>query len=393
MPLTRAHLLLEKTGRPHLPVREGGRDIGILRRADIKRGALGGVRSSPPVVRDLMSAAPPALLRALAYSVRSYEQPFLEEAAREGGLELHCTETRLDARSASLAEGFDVVAAFVNDSLDSTTLEALRGRGVRGVALRSAGYNHLDLVTLKRLGLRAARVPAYSPNAVSEHALALLLTLLRKTHKAYNRVREGNFSLDGLVGGEIRGKTVGVLGTGKIGRAFAKAMRGLDARVLACDPYPSKELGPVGVEYVELSRLFEESDVLSLHCPLTPESRHVINEKALSSMKPGVILINTSRGGLIDSAALLKHLKRGRIGALGLDVYEQEEGVFFEDHSASALEDDLLARLLTFPNVLITGHQGFLTDTALGEIARATALNCASLGRDGPPGPNELTGP
>lgn len=336
-----------------------------------------------------MNLDSPNTLRVFAFSVRAFEMPFLTAEAARQGVTLVTSPHRLEALTAPLAAGFPAVSAFVNDSLDEAALKILANLGVRLVALRCAGYNNVDLAAAARLGVRIARVPAYSPHAVSEHALALLLTLLRKTHKAYNRVREGNFALEGLLGSEVHGKTAGLLGTGRIGAALAEALIGMGAHVIASDPYPSAELIAKGVEYVSREELFRRSEILSLHCPLTPDTRHVINAAVLAQLRPGAVIINTSRGGLIDAAALLEHLKDGHLGALGLDVYEEEEAVFFGDHSAEPLQDDVLARLLTFPNVLVTGHQGFFTDTALKEIASVTFKNVQALNQPGT-GPNEL---
>jgi D-lactate dehydrogenase len=254
----------------------------------------------------------------------------------------------------------------------------LRDGGTSLIALRSAGFNHVDLEAADALGLVVARVPAYSPHAVAEHALALVLALNRKIFRAYNRVREGNFSLEGLLGFDLHGKTVGVIGTGKIGLIFARTMRGLGCRVLAFDPYPSAEAEGV-VEYVSRAALYAESDVISLHCPLTPETHHLIDDDAIEAMKPGVMLVNTSRGQLVDTRAVIEGLKRGRIGHLALDVYEEEEDLFFQDLSDRVIRDDVFSRLLTFPNVLITGHQGFFTEEAVTNIAETTLANVTAF--------------
>ncbi len=262
----------------------------------------------------------------------------------------------------------------MNDHLDSGVLQRLADAGVRLLALRSAGFNHVDLDAAERLGLTVARVPAYSPHAVAEHALALLLALNRQIYRAYNRVREGNFALDGLIGFDLHGKTVGVVGTGKIGATFAQIVHGLGCEVLALDPYPNPELRDVA-SYVPRDELLARSDVVSLHCPLTPETHHMIDDAALDRMREGVTLINTSRGQLIDTRAVIEALKRGRIGRLGLDVYEEEGDLFFEDLSNRVIRDDVFSRLLTFPNVLITGHQGFFTEEAMQNIAETTLAN------------------
>lgn len=283
---------------------------------------------------------------------------------------------RLSAETADTARGCAAICAFVNDRLDRACLEKLAAIGVRHVALRCAGFNQIDLTAAKALGLAVTRVPAYSPHAVAEHTLALLLTLNRKIHRAYNRVREHNFALGGLVGFDIYGKTVGLVGTGKIGRLTARIFNGFGARVLASDPFPDAAWAAAeGVTYVPLPELLATADIVSLHTPLTPETHHLINARTLAAMKPGAYLVNTSRGKLIDTTALLAALKSGRLGGVGLDVYEEEEGVFFEDLSGTVLQDDELSRLLTFPNVLITSHQAFLTVEALREIARVSVEN------------------
>jgi D-lactate dehydrogenase len=282
------------------------------------------------------------------------------------------------------------VCSFVNDHLDNETLTKLHSNGVRLIALRSAGFNHVDLATSERLGMAVMRVPEYSPYAVAEHATALILALNRHIHRAYNRVREGNFSLDGLVGFDLHGKTVGVVGTGRIGAVLLQIMHGFGCRLLAFDVKPNGDLPKrLPVQYVPLEQLLRESEIVSLHVPLTPDTRHMINASTLALMKPGVMLINTGRGALIDTRALIDALKDGRIGAAGLDVYEEEEGVFFMDLSDCVLQDDVLARLLTFPNTLITSHQAFLTREALANIARTTLSNITAYER-GEPLQNEV---
>ncbi|GAB3172445.1 2-hydroxyacid dehydrogenase [Telluribacter humicola] len=284
-------------------------------------------------------------------------------------------DNKLDARSASLVAGSEAVCAFVNDTLDSNVLEILSEHGIRIIALRSAGFNNVDLDAARRFGIAVVRVPAYSPHAVAEHAVALILTLNRKTHKAYNRVREGNFSLERLEGFDLNQKTVGVVGTGKIGQVFIQIMRGFGCKILAFDPYPNEQLIREGVEYISKESLLNQSDIISLHCPLTPETHHFINEEALRHIKPGMMLINTSRGALIDTQSVVHALKSKQLGYLAIDVYEQEADFFFRDLSDSIIDDDLLMRLLTFPNVLITSHQGFFTDEALTQIAQTTLAN------------------
>jgi D-lactate dehydrogenase len=288
-------------------------------------------------------------------------------------------EARLTAATAGLASGHDAVCPFVNDDVSAATLEALRALGIRLAALRSAGFNHVDVGAAERLGVTIARVPAYSPHAVAEHAIGLLLTLNRKFHRAYNRVREGNFSLEGLVGFDLHGKTVGVVGTGKIGTVFCRILRGFGCRIMALDPYPNDECRELGVEYVEFAQLLAESHIISLHLPLTPETHHLIDAAAIERMRPGVIILNTSRGGLIDTRAVIAGLKSLRIGYLGLDVYEEEADLFFQDLSGNVLQDDVFARLLSFPNVLVTAHQGFFTEEALHNIADTTLANVTAF--------------
>ncbi|HSC86576.1 MAG TPA: 2-hydroxyacid dehydrogenase [Polyangiaceae bacterium] len=290
--------------------------------------------------------------------------------------EITFLEPRLTATTASLAAGHDAVCAFVNDRADERTLEILAEGGAKLLALRSAGFNHVDLSVAERLGIRVVRVPAYSPYAVAEHAVALVLGLNRKIHRASARVREWNFSLDGLVGFDLRGKTVGIIGTGRIGQVAVEIFRGFGCRVLCYDAFPDEAFASSrGASYVELSELYAQSDIVSLHLPLTPETHHMIDSAALSVMKHGAMMINTSRGALIDSRALVRALKSGKLGAAGLDVYEEEAGIFFQDLSNKVLQDDILARLLSFPNVLVTSHQAFMTVEALSNIAHVTLEN------------------
>lgn len=308
------------------------------------------------------------------FSTKPYDRRFFEAANAAHGHALRFLTPRLTPETAPLAEGAAAVCAFVNDQLSAEVLETLAAGGTRLIALRSAGFNHVDVRAARELGLTVARVPAYSPYAVAEHALALILTLNRRTHRAFNRVREGNFALDGLLGFDLHGKTVGVVGSGKIGRVFAGIAASFGCRVLAFDPYPAP-----GLEYVGLDELLARADILSLHCPLTPETHHLIGAAAVARMKRGVMLINTSRGALIDTQAVIAGLKDGTIGYLGLDVYEEEEGLFFEDLSSRVIQDDVFSRLLTFPNVLITGHQGFFTEEALTGIAQTTLHNVTAF--------------
>lgn len=316
------------------------------------------------------------------FDSKPYDREHLQRASANTAIDWRFLEFRLTRQTALLAGGSQAVCGFVNDELDRPCLEILAREGVKLVALRSTGFNNVDLAGARELKLVVTRVPVYSPHAVAEHAVALLLTLNRKTHRAFNRVRELNFSLNGLVGFDLHGKTAGIVGTGKIGRVVARILRGFDMRVVAYDPFPNHEWATkAGVEYVEMAELNRLSDVISLHVPLTPETHHMIGCEALETVKPGVFLVNVSRGGLIDATALIHALKSGRVGGVALDVYEEEEGIFFEDLSGQVLQDDELARLLTFPNVLITAHQAFFTREALDDIARTTVDNLSALAR------------
>ncbi|RMH75404.1 MAG: 2-hydroxyacid dehydrogenase [Calditrichaeota bacterium] len=314
-------------------------------------------------------------MKVAVFSTKAYDREFLEAANREFGHELIFFEPHLNRETAPLATGFPAVCVFVNDTLDAPTIEALAGGGTRLIALRCAGFNNVDLAAAEVHGLTVVRVPAYSPHAVAEHTVALLLAVNRKIHRAYNRVREGNFSLEGLLGWDIHGQTVGIIGTGKIGAVVARILNGFGCRLFAYDPYPNAECERIGVRYVTLQELFRHSDIITLHCPLTPETHHLIDQAALEQMKPGVVLINTSRGALIDTRAVIRNLKSGKIGYLALDVYEEEADLFFEDLSNQVIQDDVFARLLTFPNVLITAHQAFFTRNALENIAHTTLSN------------------
>jgi D-lactate dehydrogenase len=313
-------------------------------------------------------------MKTAIFSTKSYDETFMSLANQDYGHELVYFESRLTADTAKLATGFPAVCVFVNDQLNAEVLQILHENGTRLIALRSAGFNHVDLAAAERLGLTIVRVPAYSPYAVAEHALALIQGLNRKLYRAYNRVREGNFSLEGLLGFDLHAKTVGVIGTGKIGMIFANIMNSLGCNVLLYDPYPNQTLAN-NMRYVSLAELYAESDIISLHCPLTPETHHMINHQVLAQMKNGVMLINTSRGKLVDTKAVISALKSGKIGNLGLDVYEEEGDLFFDDLSNQVIHDDVFMRLLTFPNVLITGHQGFFTKEALTNIAQITLAN------------------
>jgi len=318
-------------------------------------------------------------MKVAVFSTKPYDRQFLRDANEPHGHDLVFFEPHLAPETVSLARDFPAVCAFVNDELDSYVIAKLAQFGVRLIALRSAGFNNVDLAAAEAHGITVVRVPAYSPHAVAEHTVGLLLTLNRKFHRAYARVREGNFALDGLLGFDIFGQTVGVIGTGKIGAEVAKIFRGFGCRLLAYDRYVNKECEQMGIKYTELEQLFQESDIITLHCPLTPETHHLINEKTLRQMKSGIVILNTSRGALIDTRAVIKGLKSGKIGYLGLDVYEEEGDLFFEDLSGTVIRDDVFARLLTFPNVLITGHQAFFTRNALQNIAATTLANIAAF--------------
>ncbi len=324
-------------------------------------------------------------MRVAVFDTHRYDRDALDAANIRFGHALTYFEPRLTLQTARLAEGFPAVCSFVNDTVDAATLEVLRAGGVRLVAARCAGYNHVDLEAAERLGLRVTRVPEYSPHAVAEHAVALVLSLNRHIPRAFLRVRDWNFSLDGLVGFDLAGKTVGVVGTGRIGRVAARIFKGFGCDVLCYDVAPDAAWArELGVRYVALEAVFASSDIISFHVPLTPDTRHLVDTAALARMKRGVMLINTGRGALIDSKALVAALKSGHVGAAGLDVYEEEEGVFFQDLSGQVLQDDVLARLLTFPNVLVTSHQAFLTREALASIAETTLGSIQAFERGAP---------
>jgi D-lactate dehydrogenase len=333
-----------------------------------------------------------AHVRVAMFSTKPYDQTTFQTAlgGREGEVhDVDFLEDRLHARTVALARGADAVCIFVNDTADAAVLRALAEAGVRHVALRCAGFNNVDLGTAAALGLNVVRVPAYSPNAVAEHTIALVLALNRRIHKAYNRVREGNFALDGLVGFDLAGKTAGVIGTGRIGALVARLLWHFRCEVLAYDVHHDPKLEELGVTYVGMDEIWRRSDLVSLNCPLTPETHHLVSAEVIGRMKPGVLLVNTGRGALIDTRAAIDGLKAGRIGALALDVYEEEAPLFFEDRSSEVLADDVFARLLTFPNVLITAHQAFLTQEALGAIAATTLANLDDLAA-GRPCPNRV---
>jgi D-lactate dehydrogenase len=323
-------------------------------------------------------------MRIAVFSTKPYDRRFLE-AANADGHDFAWIEARLDAATARLAEGAEAACLFVNDRADAAALEVLAAGGVKLLALRSAGFNHVDLAAAKRLGIAIGRVPAYSPEAVAEHAVALIMTLNRQTHRAYNRVRDGNFALEGLLGFDLHGKTVGVVGTGQIGVAFARIMAGFGCRLLGADLQPNPACLALGMEYRPLDALLPDADIVSLHCPLTPATRHLLDARRFGLMKKGAMLINTSRGAIVDTNAAIRALKSGRLGQLGLDVYEEEEKLFFEDLSGTVIADDVFARLLTFPNVLITGHQAFFTAEAMRAIAETTMANIDAFAQTGAP--------
>lgn len=320
-------------------------------------------------------------MKVAIFSAKDFEKPFIISANQSHQHELVFFETMLNEQTVSLATGFQAVSCFVTDDLSAPILNTLAQNGNRLIALRSAGFNHVDLTAAKKLGITVVRVPAYSPYAVAEFAVGLILTLNRKIHRAFNLVREHNFLLTNLLGFDLHNKTVGVIGTGKIGSIFAKIMHGFGCNILAVDPFPNEACLALGVKYVTLNELCQQSDIISLHCPLSDTSRHMINEKTIARMKPGVMLINTGRGALIDTKAIIQGLKDKVIGYLGIDVYEEEEHLFFQDLSDSIIQDDLFARLQTFSNVIITGHQAFFTKEALTNIATITLNNITAFER------------
>ena len=323
-------------------------------------------------------------MRVAAFSVKPYDRASLTAASADLPIEWVWFEARLDRDTARLAEGAVAVNCFVNDQLDAATLEIFASLGVKLITLRCAGFNQVDLAVAARLSLPVVRVPEYSPHAVAEHTIGLMLMLDRRLHKAYNRVRDGNFSLEGLLGFDLFGRTVGVVGTGRIGRRVAEIMRGFGCRVLAYDPTPDADLAARGVAFLPLDELLAASNIVTLHCPLNAATRHLIDAAALARMQRGTMLINTSRGGLIDTPAVIKALKTGHLGHLGLDVYEEEADLFFDDRSSAIIQDDVFTRLLTFPNVVITAHQAFFTQNALDAIATQTVRNLVHFDRGEP---------
>lgn len=324
------------------------------------------------------------------FSTKPYDKVFLNASNAGFGHNLQFYESRLTHETTPVAAGYPAVCVFVNDVLDAQVIQDLAASGTKLIALRCAGFNNVDLTAAAQHGITVVRVPAYSPYAVAEHTVAMMLSLNRRVYRAYNRVRESNFSLDGLLGFDLHGQTVGIVGTGQIGEVVARIMTGFGCIVLASDPFPNPNVVGLGAQYVELPELFARSDIITLHCPLTPETHHLINESNIARMKRGVMIINTSRGALLDTLAVVEAMKTGQIGYLGLDVYEEEADVFFEDLSGKILQDDVLARLMTFPNVLITSHQAFFTRNALQNIADTT-LNNISLYERGVGTPNAVS--
>lgn len=313
------------------------------------------------------------------FSAQQYDKTFFDKHIEKYGFTIEYYETALNEKTINLLTNASAICAFVNDRINRAVLEQLAKKQIPIVALRCAGFNNVDLVAAKELGITIVRVPAYSPHAVAEHTVAMIMTLNRKTHKAYNRVREQNFSLNGLLGFDLKGKTVGIIGTGIIGSVFSKIMLGFGCNLLAYDVHPSESLVAAGVRYVSLAELFTQADIISLHCPLNDSTRYLISDQAIQQMKKGVMLINTSRGALIDTRAVIHALKSGKIGSLGIDVYEQEETLFFYDLSDQIIKDDMISRLNSFNNVLITAHQGFFTQEALTQIAETTLTNLQSF--------------
>ncbi|XBS68195.1 2-hydroxyacid dehydrogenase [Acerihabitans sp. KWT182] len=330
-------------------------------------------------------------MKIAVYSTKNYDLKYLSQVNENYGYELEFYEFQLTPRTAKTAEGCDAVCIFVNDDGGREVLEILADHGVKTVALRCAGFDNVDLDAAKKLGISVVRVPAYSPEAVAEHAIGLMMCLNRRIHRAYQRTRDANFSLEGLIGFNMHNRTAGVIGTGKIGVAAMRILKGFGMRLLAYDPYPSAQALELGAEYVDLPTLFAQSDVITLHCPLTPENHHLLDREAFAKMKDGVMIINTSRGGLIDSQAAIESLKLQKIGALGMDVYENERDLFFEDNSNDVIQDDVFRRLSACHNVLFTGHQAFLTEEALTSIGEITLQNLKQISQ-GEHCPNLLNG-
>lgn len=312
------------------------------------------------------------------FSIKSYDEEFFKKSNKDFGFELSFFETKLNINTVELAKGHDAICAFVNDDLSSEILTVISNLGIKLILMRCAGFNNIDLKSATELGITIMRVPEYSPYAVAEHTLGMILNLSRKFHKAYNRTREGNFSLNGLMGFELSKKTIGLIGTGKIAQVLIKILNGFGAKVIAYDPYPLTDKGDLDFEYTQLEELYRSADIISMHCPLNDKTFHMINSETISQMKDGVIIVNTSRGGLLHTKDLIQGLKTKKIAGLAIDVYEEEADIFFEDKSTSIIEDDSLMRLLSFPNVLVTGHQAFFTDVAMNNIVETTLNNAQS---------------
>ena len=326
-------------------------------------------------------------MKVAVFSTRRYDRQFLDAANAKANHELIYFETELEPKTALLADGCPAICAFVNDDLGAETLKLLAAQGVRFVALRCTGFNNVDLKAAAELGIQVARVTVYSPYSVAEHAVALMLMLNRKLHRAYNRVRDDNFSLEGLMGFDLHGRTAGIVGTGKIGRVVGQILHGFGCQLLGYDPYPHPEFEAIGdARYASLEGLLANSDIISLHCPLTQENYYLINQETIAQMKPGAMLINTSRGKLIDTKAAIEGIKSGKIGYLGIDVYEEEDSLFFQDLSDTIIQDDTFQLLQSFPNVIVTGHQAFFTSDAISQICETTIANLSDFeaGRDCP---------
>ena len=328
-------------------------------------------------------------MKIAVFSAERYDRKFLDAANVGEAHQLTYFEAPLELSTASLAAGHDAVCIFVNDTVDAAVLDALQRGGTRLVALRCTGFNNVDLAAAERLGIKVVRVVNYSPYAVAEHAVALLLALNRKIHRAYNRTRDSNFALDGLMGFDFHGKTVAVIGTGKIGKVFARIMRGFGCEVIGYDTYPSAEFEALGAHYAAPGEIGAKADLISLHCPLTPETHHIVNAETLARVKPGALLVNTSRGGLVHTEAAIEALKSGQLGGLALDVYEQEAGLFFRDLSSTVIVDDVLQRLISLPNVIVTGHQAFFTQEAITTISETTLRSVTEFAT-GKPLSNEI---
>ncbi|MBK8120374.1 MAG: 2-hydroxyacid dehydrogenase [Sulfuritalea sp.] len=329
-------------------------------------------------------------MKIAVFSAKRYDREFLDAANAGAGHQLRYFDAPLDLESVALAAGHDAVCIFVNDTADAAVIEALASGGTRLVALRCTGFNNVDMQAAARFGLKVVRVVTYSPYSVAEHAVALLQAINRKIHRAYNRTRDSNFSLDGLMGFDLHGKTVAVVGTGKIGRVFARIMLGFGCEVIGHDKYPAPEFEALGARYAEPGEIGARADIISLHCPLTPETHHIVNKVTLARTKRGALLINTSRGGLIDTEAAIEALKSGQLGGLAIDVYEQEADLFFRDLSSTVISDDIFQRLLSFPNVIVTGHQAFFTEEAISTICETT-INSVTEFANGQPLSNEIS--